>query len=291
MKLRDRRAQQIRELALLGKARQEIADEILLSYQSVVKYGIKYDIPIRHASAGPSDGGRADAMASMYRSGKTLEQIGQLYGVSRERVRQVISKYRGVKAGEGGQAAKSKLRRQQLQAKKEADCQARWGCSTAEYKGLRDIERAMMRGGAGFYKTPRGAFTTQRNNARNRDIEWNLTLWQWWAVWRESRKWEQRGRSGDSFVMCRFKDDGPYEIGNVYIATLRHNSAVQPNNRYRSSHPDFEKAMAERLQRLGHSDRRCDELDCDRPHYAHGLCQAHYSRVRYRASQEARAAA
>lgn len=42
-------------------------------------------------------------MAEQYKSGETLQQIGDEYGISRERVRQILAKH-GVKRSQGGQA-------------------------------------------------------------------------------------------------------------------------------------------------------------------------------------------
>jgi hypothetical protein len=154
--------------------------------------------------------------------------------VSRERVRQIITKWHGLRADDGGQSAKARMKRARHEAKREAACLRQKGCSTAEYRGLQAIGRGPNGPG------PVLAFTRQRSTARARGIEWNLTLWDWWLIWQDSGKWAERGRAGDAYVMCRFKDEGAYAIGNVYIATLRHNSTVQPNNRNRKGHPDFE---------------------------------------------------
>lgn len=241
MTLRQKRAERIRELAQIGKTRQQVADELLMSYHTIVLYGRAFDIQFRrastpHANASHFDA-RADAMVAMFTAGQTLESVGALYGITRERVRQIIKKQAGIVGKDGGKAKRGEARRERARLKKEAKCQARWGCSVAEYKGLRAVERAMMDAGKGYYQTPRGAFTTQRYNSKFRNIEWKLTLWQWWTVWCDSGKWEQRGR-GRSYMMCRFGDAGPYEMGNVYIATGVHNASIQPNNPNRKSHPN-----------------------------------------------------
>lgn len=221
-----------------GLSRSEAARHFGVSYgvmhQASVKLGIEFNRP----GKGPANEDRADAMEAMYRAGKTLEEIGGLYGVSRERVRQIISKYRGVTADDGGQAIRATIERERRKAEREAECYRKNGCSTAQLRDLRKIGVAMRADGFTAYQTPIGAFRNQRNNALSRGIPWDLTLWDWWRIWQQSGKWDQRGRAGDAYVMCRFKDEGGYTIGNVYIATLRHNSSVQPNNPYRKDHPD-----------------------------------------------------
>src|SRR5690606_808740 len=105
--LRNRRAQRIRDLADMGKTRREIAAELFISYPTVVAYGRQFGITFTHGAKGVGvDEDRADAMEAMFRAGKTLEEIGSVYGVSRERVRQIISKYRGIRRDDGGQAVR-----------------------------------------------------------------------------------------------------------------------------------------------------------------------------------------
>lgn len=248
--LRERRAARIREMAEAGKTRAQVAQELLMSYGGVVTYAREFGIAFVHASKDRTDGGeRADTMSAMFKSGKTLQEIGSLYGLTRERVRQIITKHKGLVGQDGGASAKARMRTANTRAKKEADCLKRCGCTLEQLHELRAMGRRIVANGGGREKTPIGAFSHQRCAARRRGIEWNLTLWQWWTIWAESGKWYERGRHGDGYVMCRFRDDGPYEIANAYIATLRHNSTVQPNNPYRRSHPDFAKAMAEKAAR------------------------------------------
>ena len=191
-------------------------------------------------------------MAAMYQGGKTLQEIGELFGVSRERVRQIISKEAGLTAVDGGACAAAERKRAARKAKKDAESFEKYGCSYQDYISLRDVRKT----GVPASKTPTGAFTSQKNNAIGRGLEWNLKLWEWWSVWQQSGKWDQRGRSRDAYVMCRFKDDGPYEVGNVYIATLAHNSSFQPSNPYRIGHPDHDKVIAAIRHKLGSTRRR-----------------------------------
>jgi len=245
--LRARRAQRIRDLADMGKTRREVAAELFMSYATVVNYGRQFGIKFQHASKGVGvDEDRADVMEAMFRAGKTLEEIGSVYGVSRERVRQIISKYRGVIGSDGGQAARAKIERERRRAEREAECYRKHGCSTKQFRELHRIGREMRESGESVYRTPVGAFRNQRNNAICRGIPWNIKLWEWWSIWQQSGKWDERGRAADAYVMCRFRDEGAYEIGNVYIATLRHNSSVQPNNPHRTGHPDHLRLVEER---------------------------------------------
>lgn len=100
------------------------------------------------------------------------------------------------------------------QSVREIRARQRWGCSYEEYLSLRC--------------KPMRTFQAHRSNARHRGIGWELTLWQWWAIWQESGHWEHRGR-GQGYVMCRYRDVGPYSIDNVFIGTCIENSSNKSN--------------------------------------------------------------
>lgn len=243
------RAVRIKECAERGLSMQEAAGHLGIHYLTVTRKAKELGIEFRRPNKGAADQERLQAVAAMYRSGKTLAEIGELYGVTRERIRQLLSRYTDVTATDGGSAAKARIERDKKRAEREAACLEKNGCSVAQLKHLRRIAREMMAAGVCRDKTPIQAFNAQRCKAKARGIAWNLKLWEWWTVWCDSGKWERRGRSGDGYVMCRFSDNGPYELGNVYIATLRHNSTVQPNNPYRKGHPNYDAAMAEKAHR------------------------------------------
>lgn len=243
----DKRAE-LQSLADAGGTVAQAADQLGISYATAIRRINELGIKFRHASASLPGSPRADAMASMYRAGKTLDQIGQLYGVTRERVRQIISKEYRLTGSDGGQHIKAKVERERRRAEKEAECYQTHGCSLSQLKELRRIGREMRLNDSSREVTPIGAFVCQRSNARSRGVGWSLKLWEWWSIWQQSGKWAERGRAADAYVMCRFRDEGPYEIGNVYIATLRHNSTVQPNNKNRVSHPQHSEVFYDHRQ-------------------------------------------
>lgn len=242
----ERKIEKIRECARAGKTRQQAAEEVGISAQSVGIHARKNGIQFIHGSKGVGvDSSRAGAMAGMYRGGKTLEEIGQCYGITRERVRQIISKECNLSAVDGGSAVRAAREMERRAKARDEKCLIKHGCSHADYVMLRDLGSEMYKDGVNRERTPVGAFNRQKTSATNRGIEWNLKLWDWWNVWQVSGKWSERGRGADKYVMCRFKDNGAYEVGNVYVATHSHNSSFQPNNPYRVGHPDHEKVMAE----------------------------------------------
>jgi hypothetical protein len=161
---------------------------------------------------------RASAMRDAYLAGQTLQDIASTYSVTRERVRQIITKYFGRLAPVGGRSKQAEQTKIERRAQKDADAQRRFGCTFAQYRLLSIISNREIRGGTSYNQAPVGAFLMQRKNAAQRGIAWEIGLWDWWMIWQKSGKWSRRGRTATSFVMCRHGDVGPYAGGNVFIA-------------------------------------------------------------------------
>lgn len=66
-------------------------------------------------------------------------------------------------------------------------------------------------------------YSVQKACAKRRGIGFYLTFEQWWNIWQQSGKWNQRGCKKGQYVMSRYNDTGPYKIGNVYIQTVESN--------------------------------------------------------------------
>ena len=71
---------------------------------------------------------------------------------------------------------------------------------------------------------PKTIFARQKAMAKVRKIEWQLTFDQWWNIWDQSGKYEQRGRGSGKYCMSRIGDIGPYAINNVVIKTIDENN-------------------------------------------------------------------
>lgn len=225
------RIDEIKRLAAEGKTRKEVAGELSIPFTTLVRLVSRYEIEFVHGSiANRKVDTRAEIMLAMYQAGKTLAEIGAVFNLTRERVRQVMSKNFGTTADGGGQHIRASRKAAKRAADKERRYQQKYGCSTAEYAEIFKIGEQMRNNGAWFSTTPVGAFNCQKKNAERRGIEWKLLLWEWWQLWDQSGKWESRGRHKGEYVMCRFGDAGAYEFGNVYIATCSHNCSVQPNH-------------------------------------------------------------
>lgn len=214
---RGKRFAELLSLAEAGRTRAEAAKALGMSYVAVSDWARRYDIKFRRAGTAEPDA-RSETMSVLFRNGYTLQQIGDQYGISRERVRQIITKRHGLTAMSGGDHIRAERAKAKRRAIKDAKSIAKYGFAYADYLKLRDLGKQMRAEGKGYYRSPLGAFKNQRRNARVRGIGWELTLAQWWAIWHASGKWGQRGR-GAGYVMCRNGDIGPYSVGNVYIAT------------------------------------------------------------------------
>jgi hypothetical protein len=68
----------------------------------------------------------------------------------------------------------------------------------------------------------------QKQNARRRNIPFELSFYEWYKIWMDSGKWDQRGKGAGKYVMSRNNDIGPYAVGNVYI-NLCEDNAQQTN--------------------------------------------------------------
>lgn len=154
----------------------------------------------------PVANNRAEIVA-MWRSGATLQQVGDRYRVSRERIRQLLRGWGETKGG-GGSAFRHLAKCSAKTAERDQRYLALCGC---DFKAFKQIRHA------------RPAFNHQRTSAKSRGLPWGLTLKQWWDIWAASGKWELRGRRRGQYCMGRVKDSGGYVIGNVYITSVGEN--------------------------------------------------------------------
>lgn len=82
-------------------------------------------------------------------------------------------------------------------------------------------------------KTSKEKYWNQKTQARLRGIDFTLTFEQWWDIWQQSGKWEQRGRKKGQYVMSRIGDQGGYTIDNVLIqSNADNNRDAAPNRTY-----------------------------------------------------------
>lgn len=188
-----------------GMTREQAAQLMGLSYLTVARLISQHGIPFVRAGKITEPNQRSIDMAALYKSGKTLLEIGAQYGITRERVRQIINKFHGLNGEDGGAHVLALAKRAKFEAKRNAHSLKKWGCGWEQYVSIRAMKR------------PTRAYSQQKKNSEQRGIAWELSLWQWWSIWQQSGHWEERGR-GRGFQMCRVNDQGGYSFDNVYIA-------------------------------------------------------------------------
>lgn len=86
-----------------------------------------------------------------------------------------------------------------------------------------------------YRATPRGKFIDHKQRARQRGVPFLLTFDDWFEIWRESGKWDERGRDEGGYVMRRINDAGAYAKGNVYIG-LHAENVAERNTLYARKH-------------------------------------------------------
>lgn len=75
--------------------------------------------------------------------------------------------------------------------------------------------------------TPYGKYVQHKHRAKQSGVAFNLTFNQWWNIWKPH--WDERGLG--KLVMCRLRDSGAYEVGNVRIDTQANNNREAHNLR------------------------------------------------------------
>lgn len=158
---------------------------------------------------------RAEQMAHQFSLGATLQEIGDEYGITRERVRQILTSI-GVGRHDGGQSVKTLANLRYKNKPKPDKHFATYGCTKAEAE--------LLNGGlcVSTKRTPAHKYGNQRRNAKARGIAWEITFPEWLNVWLESGHFQERGR-GVGYVMARIGDVGAYAVDNVEIITSAQN--------------------------------------------------------------------
>jgi DNA-binding CsgD family transcriptional regulator len=164
---------EISDLASRGLNRGEIAQTLAISRSRLNGAIKRLDLRVfdgRSTTKGHYDTQRAAEMARLYKDGLTLQGIGSQFGVSRERVRQILRDRTEVTREDGGQAVATARSRAQTATKRDQAYMAKLGCGWTEYKRIRDLGRELIKAGAPPCKAPMKAFLTQKRTAGQRGI-------------------------------------------------------------------------------------------------------------------------
>ena len=193
---------------------------------------------------------RQQEAVSLYRSGHTLQQIGDKYGLTRERIRQILVAA-GISWTDGGQhvlhVAKTTIRRNSVLSRRNKNAISLYGCTYETAIRHNDGISLRKKGGLAC------RYLTQKHCAiHTRDIAWEITFPEWAQVWKDSGKLDERGLWADGYCMARKGDVGPYSADNVYITTVAANSAdYQAELKIRGVVcPDGYRRLPERAEKL-----------------------------------------
>lgn len=204
----------LNELAARGMNHDQAAAEIDCSRAYLVSFACRHGIkfgrracaqsPVAGSARDPGE--RSRRMATLYRSGSTLQAIGTEYSITRERVRQILWSDHGIRGKDGGKTFTATIKAAARLNKFEAANQAKYGCSRAQYKEILNAGGTL-------------AFSRLKMNAEHGGFEVDMTLFQWWGVWQASGHWNNRGRGRHGYWMFRLTADAPLSIDNYCIAT------------------------------------------------------------------------
>lgn len=162
-------------------------------------------------------------IVSMFKSGKTINHISTLAGVTKQAISHKLRKL-GFSRYDGGASVGSPERKAQrlkrvadmVAHKKDLKCKFMYGCGRKEFLSITNGARTED-------GSIQNKFWKQRNNAMCRGIKFNLTFPDWYKVWTDSGHLDNRGHFLGGYVMARFFDKGAYELGNVEIITSSQN--------------------------------------------------------------------
>jgi hypothetical protein len=75
------------------------------------------------------------------------------------------------------------------------------------------------------------AWDMHRRQAIRRGIAFNLTYKEWFSWWHDALAQRgpgaDRGKGPGQWMMCRFNDQGPYALDNVFCGTAKDNAYVR----------------------------------------------------------------
>lgn len=151
---------------------------------------------------------RDEIICNLFKQGKTILELADIYKVTRQRIQQVLTE-NGLNAKDGGKSIYyEENRRKQLAQidEKNKQREKRLGMPLFLYNALQKV-----------HPRPYYVYIAQRNNAKQRGIEFTLTFGEWWYIWEESKQWKNHGRGFNCYVMARRDFNKGFITGNCYI--------------------------------------------------------------------------
>lgn len=157
-----------------------------------------------------TDTGKALEIKKLFLSGLTQEEIGIQFGVSRQRISQILQQT-NTQACDGGISLLASIKKENDFQKRKARFLRTYGLEENEF-----ITEQIQK----LHKS----YKHQKHGARMRGIGWELDFCEWINIWGDSGRLMFRGRGKNMFCMGRFGDSGPYKNGNVYVCSNLQNA-------------------------------------------------------------------
>jgi len=162
-----------------------------------------------------------ETIAAMYKSGITMSDIAKKFNRSRERIRQLLAA-QGITRIMGGLHLSAIARTKRVQeiayANRKKRINRTYSCSPEEYD-------AIMGRSKFYHGCIANRYLSHKYNANKRGIDFTISFPDWYKIWVDSGHMDDRGIGKGKFVMSRFKDLGPYEVGNVEIIPAPKNNS------------------------------------------------------------------
>lgn len=142
---------------------------------------------------------------------QTMEQIGDLFNVNKERIRQILNCH-NITKHDGGASLRRAIANQSKDADKQAAkkkrCLRLYGCTPEE----RDNYGWHARSGTLTYK-----YKVFKHNCINRKIVFKLTLLEWIEIWMQSNHLAEMGTGKGRYYMTTIDKSQGYIYANTIV--------------------------------------------------------------------------
>lgn len=195
-----------------GMTRIQVADDMGISYQTVCRHtrdlgrvgpqGRRKGMKVKKTHEQiESENARAIDMLARYQRGETLDKIGQSYGVTRERVRQIVKKNFGITGKDGGIRVAAQAKRQKEWEKFNARWEHKLGGPYREWFSLPNHIRLK--------------YSAHKRNARKiHNTTWHIKPLEWWGLFKAA------GAVPSKMVWLTRKNNSlPFTVENCFVAT------------------------------------------------------------------------
>ena len=170
---------------------------------------------------------RNKRIAEKFKNGQTLSSIGKEYGISRQAVQIIISRSKLDRSNGGYFGSKARIKeRAEIKKEKQRNhikkINDKYGMN---YKDVRELQTTLCDTTCPTLTNPTYVFFRKKHNAIRAGINWTLKFGDWWKLWSESGKWEERGRKNHEYVLGRKTNKRGFTPENSVIITNKENIA------------------------------------------------------------------